>query len=717
LLFVCIATMVIAQKKITVADITQKGTFAEKTVAGINWMNDGGYYTARQDNDIVKYDVTTGEAVETILDGDQLNPSIKYSEYTFSADENRILLLTNKKNIYRRSYTADFYIYDRSKKKLKKLSQGGPQSYATFSPDGSKIAFVRNNNLFYVTLSDMSEIHITDDGKFNHLIHGSTDWVYEEELSFTRAFEWSGDSKRIFYLSFNESGVKEYNMQVWNDGELYPEDYRFKYPKAGEANSIVTASIYTLSEGEQVTVKLSNGEEFYIARIKRTMDPATFSLIRLNRPQNKLDVLHIDASTGKMEVILTDNYDTYVDVDFVDALTYLKDGKHFIHASEKSGYKHFYLYTVKGKLVNQITSGDWAALTLEGIDEKGKNNTVYYTSNEASPLERNFYSIGINGKNKKLLTPEEGVHRIDISNDQKYYIDYYSNFSQPQIVTLYKTAGNKKIKVLEDNTELQAISDDYGLQPKEFFSFKTVDGTSLNGYMLKPADFDEKTAYSLLIYQYSGPGSQNVLNSWAGSHYFWHQMLAQKGYIVAVIDVRGTGGRGAAFTKMTYKQLGKYEVEDIIAGAKYLGSQPYIDEDRIGIWGWSYGGYMSALSLFKGFDLFKAAIAVAPVTNWRYYDTIYTERYMGMPQENPSGYDDNSPTSHVNKLKGNFLLIHGTGDDNVHFQNAVVLQNALIAAGKQFDSFYYPDRAHAIYKDNARIHLFTLMTDWVLENL
>lgn len=708
---------VLGQKEITVADIYKNGTFRQKSVYGINWMNDGQYYSAQEGNDILKYDITTGEPVETILDGDALQPAISFVSYSFSNDESKLLLMTDREGIYRRSYTAEFYVFDLESKKLTKLSDGGKQSYATFSPDGSKVAFVRKNNLYYVNLSDMKEVQITDDGQFNKIINGSTDWVYEEELSFTRAFEWSGNGNKLFYLTFDESGVREYNMQKWNKGQLYPEDYKFKYPKAGEDNSKVTATLYDLDMESKVAVDLGTDQEYYVARIYQTPNPDLLSIMRLNRLQNQLDILHIDVKNGKSSVVLTEKYDTYVDLDFVDDLTYLKDGKHFIHASEKSGYKHLYLYTMSGELKNQITSGNWEVSSFEGVDESSRRAKVYFTSTEVSPLDRTFYVVDINGKKKQALRPEKGVHSINMSSDFKYYIDYFSNSTTPLKVSLYKTDGNQLIKTLEDNQELAQTSEEYGLTKKEFFTFKTVDGTSLNGYMLKPADFDENKEYPVLVFQYSGPGSQQVMNSWNGGNYYWHQMLNQHGYIVAVIDTRGTGGRGATFKKMTYKQLGKYESEDHIEGAKYLGSLPYIDASRIGIWGWSYGGYMSSLAMFKGEGIFKAAIAVAPVTNWRFYDTIYTERYMDTPQNNPSGYDDNSPTSHVDKLQGNYLLIHGTGDDNVHFQNAVTLQNALIASGKQFDSFYYPDRAHGIYRDNARMHLYTLMTNWLKENL
>ncbi|MBL3654788.1 S9 family peptidase [Fulvivirga sediminis] len=708
----------LAQKKITVSDVFEKDTFSQKSVYGINWMNDGRYYSAQEGNDIVKYDVTTGEKVSTILNGDDLNPSIKFKGYTFSKDMDKILLMTERESIYRRSYKAEFYVYEMESKKLVKLSENGKQSYASFSPDGSKVAFTRDNNLFYVNLDDMSEVQITNDGKFNHIINGSTDWVYEEELSFTKAFEWSGNSEQLFFLTFDESKVREYNMQVWHNGQLYPEDYRFKYPKAGEDNSQVTAQIFSLKDEALTKVELQGDDkEFYIARIKPTKKAQTLALIRLNRLQNKIDLLHVNMNNGEVKEVLSEKYDTYVDIDFIDELYYLEDGDQFIWASEKSGFKHLYLYNTNGKLINQITSGKWEALSIAGVEEKGKKATIYYTSNEGSPLEKYFYSVGINGKGKQKLTDQQGVHNINMSKDQQYYIDYYSSATDPLKVTLYQTRGNKRIKVLEDNAALVKTTTEYNLQPKEFFTFKTVDGTELNGYMLKPENFDPKNEYPVLIYQYSGPGSQNVFNSWAGGQYYWHQMLTQKGYIVAVIDTRGTGGRGADFKKITYKQLGKHEVQDHIEAAKYLGSQPYVDASRIGIWGWSYGGYMSSLAILKGADVFKAAIAVAPVTNWRFYDTIYTERYMDTPQNNASGYDDNSPTSYANQLKGNFLLIHGTGDDNVHFQNSVALQNALIHNGKQFDSFYYPDRAHGIYKDSARPHLCTMMTNWILENL
>ena len=718
ILFTIASISVWGQADITIADIYEKGTFRQKTVRGINWMKDGRYYSTQEGNDIVKYDVTSGEKVETIVDGDNIQPSISFVNYSFSEDESKLLLMTQREPIYRRSYRAEFYVYDLESKSSKKLSDGGKQAYATFSPDGTKIAFTRDNDLFYVNLGDMSEVRVTDNGKFNHIINGSTDWVYEEELSFTRAFEWSGDSKSLFYLTFDESRVKEYNMQVWRNGQLYPGDYRFKYPKAGEDNAKVSATVYDLTSQKKMPVDLGSDQEYYIARIKRTHSPTQFSLVRLTRLQNQLDILHVSSTDGSVKVVLSEKNKRYIDVDFVDELTYLKDGKHFIHASEQSGYKHLYLYTVDGKLVNPITSGRWEVSALEGIDETGRRAKVYFTSTEMSPLQRQFYVVDISGRGKEALREEEGWHTINMSHDTKYYIDSHSSPGQPIKVSLFSTRKNERVKVLEDNTELRSTLEKYALSPREFFTFKTVGGTDLNGYMIKPPNFNSSGQYPVLVFQYSGPGSQMVrMNYGSSPNDYWHQMLAQKGYIVAVIDPRGTGGRGEEFKKMTYKELGKFESQDHIAGAKYLDGLPYVDGSRIGIWGWSYGGYMSSLAMFKGEGLFKAAIAVAPVTNWRFYDTIYTERYMAKPQDNGAGYDDNSPVSHSQKLKGNYLLVHGTGDDNVHFQNAVVLQNKLIAEGKQFDSFYYPDRAHGIYRDGARPHLFTMMTNWVLENL
>lgn len=711
LIAILVSGHLLAQKQITVEDFTSNNIFSAKSVRGIRWMNDGQYYSALKNNAIIKFDVTTGDNVQTILDGNAIDPNITISDYAFSKDEQQILLLTDRKSIYRRSYTAIYYVYNLLDKSMNKLG-GGRQSYGTFSPDGSKVAFTRENNLYYVDLSDMKEVQVTQDGKTNQIINGSTDWVYEEELSLTKAFFWSPDSKKLAFYRFDETNVREYNMQVWHEGQLYPEDRKYKYPKAGEVNSVVEIKIFSLDNSNTTGVDIGTETDIYIPRVAWTQNPELLSVRRLNRHQNKMEVLHADAGTGKTQLILTDEAKTYVDV---ETLIYLEDGKHLVTTSEQSGFKHIYLYTMEGKLVRQITSGNWDVASFVGFDQKSKGQKVYFTSYEETPLEQYFYSINLSGKKKLKLSTEKGVNRVNMSKDSKYYLNYNSSAVSVNKVELFQTKGNLLIKLLEDNADLNAKIKEYGFVEKEFFTFNTIDGTSLNGYMLKPTNFDEGKKYPVLMYQYSGPGSQSVSNSWGSRT--WHQLLVQKGYMIVVIDGRGTGGRGAEFKKQTYKQLGKLEVEDQIAGAKYLARLSYVDPARIGIWGWSYGGYMSSLAILRGNDVFSTAIAVAPVTSWRYYDSIYTERFLQTPQENPEGYDENSPATYAANLKGKFLLIHGTGDDNVHFQNSVALQDALIAAGKQFTSFYYPDRAHGIRSRNAQLHIYTLMTNYILENL
>ena len=705
-----------SQSQITIEDFTLKNTFSEESVNSVNWMKDGQFYSALEDNQVVKYDVTTGEKVEVLVDGGTISHSLKIDDYTFSDDESKVLLLTDRQAVFRRSYTAVFYIYDVSNQSVSKLS-AGRQAYGTFSPDGSKVAFTRNNNLFWVDIASGVEREVTSDGEKNAIINGSTDWVYEEELYLTKAFDWSPDGKKIAYYRFDESRVKEYNMQVWHEGQLYPEDYRYKYPKAGEANSQVAIFIHDLASQTNIRAEIGTESDIYIPRIKWTRDSRQLSIQRLNRLQNQLDISHADAATGESTIVLTDKSDTYIDFTFCDDLTYLRDGKSFLFSSEKSGYKHFFLYSIEGDLIRQITTGDWEAEKLAGIDQNAKTPVLYFTSTEGSPIERALYRIDIKGKNKALLSSDKGWNRVVMSPDTKYYINYFTSATRPLKVTLHQSKGNKLIKVLKDNEKLAQSAKDYGLAQKEFFSFTTSEDNSLNGYFLKPANFNAGQKYPVLLYQYSGPGSQNVTNAWGGGHFYWHQLLTQQGYIVAVVDTRGTGGRGEKFKKLTYKQLGKLETEDHIEAARYFADLPFVEPSRIGIWGWSYGGYMSSLVLFKGADLFKAAIAVAPVTTWRFYDTIYTERYLTKPQDNASGYDDNSPITHAGKLKGNLLLIHGTGDDNVHFQNTVALQDALIREGKQFESFYYPDKAHGIAGGKNRYHLYTLMTTFITNNL
>ena len=702
-----------AQSRITVDDFTTRATFAEKKVTGINWMNDGKYYTALSDNKIVKYDITTGQPMETLADGSALSTGLTIEDYSFSADESKILLQTERRPIYRRSFVAEYYLYDRAGRRLQQLSAGGPQSYATFSPDGSQVAFVRENNLFVVSVRDMKERQVTSDGQFGQIINGTTDWVYEEEFSFVVGFSWSPDSKKLAYYRFDETMVAEYNLQYWS-GLLYPFDYRYKYPKAGERNSTVEIWMYDLASEQKVKVDIGKETDIYIPRMKWTSDPKTLSVIRLNRLQNHFEVLHVDALSGKSVAVIDQRSETYFDTEMLDLL-YLENGREFIIMSEEEDFMQLYLYSIAGQRLRKLTQGTYDVTDFVGADEK--NKVIYYISAEASPLERHLYSVTFDGKRKTMLTQGEGVHDINMSRDYQFYIDHYSSANRPAVATLYKTRRNAMIKVLENNEKLGERINEYRLADKEFFTFQNEQGVNLHGLFLKPKDFDPSRKYPVMVYQYSGPGSQAVSKVWGGSHFYFHQMLTQRGYIVAYIDPRGTGGRGSDFKKVTYKQLGKYELEDHLAAAQYLASLDFVDANRIGIWGWSYGGYMSSLALTKGAGTYKLGIAVAPVTNWRFYDTIYTERYLQTPQLNPDGYDGNSPLTYADRLDGKFLLIHGTGDDNVHVQNSIAFQDALIGAGKQFQSFYYPDRHHGIQGGSARHHLYTMMLEFIEENL
>ncbi len=707
----------LAQTKLSFEDVFDKGVFRQERVAGFNWMRDGNFYTSLEGNKVIKFDINNGEVAEVLLDANNLNKKIKIIDYTFSKDETKLLIETDRNYIYRRSYVSTYYIYNLATKKLASLSDNGKQAYATFSPDGTKIGFTRSNNLFYVDLENNKEVQVTFDGKFNEIINGSSDWVYEEELYLTKAFFWSPEGDNIAFYRFDESEVRKYNMQKWNDGDLYPEDYTFKYPKAGEKNSKVDIKVYSLDSKEIQTIDLGSETDIYIPSIQWTNNNDILAIRKLNRLQNELILFHADVETGKVQKILSEKLETYIDINYYDKMVYLKDGKHFIRTSEKDGYKHIYLYDMQGNEVRQITKGDWEATELLGVDERKRKVKVYFKSTEKSPLQRHFYSITWDGKNKKQLTTDRGYHSIDLSPDFKYYVDSYSNSNQPTKASLYETKKNSLVKVLKHNEKLEEVVEGYNLGKVDFITFQTTDNTELNGFMIKPADFSETRKYPVLIFQYSGPGSQSVLDVYSGSHYYWHQLLAQEGYIIACIDNRGTGGRGADFKKMTYAQLGKIEAEDHIAFAKYLQGLPYINSERIGIWGWSYGGYMSSLCMMLAPELFKAGIAVAPVTSWRYYDTIYTERYLKTPQQNASGYDDYSPITHASKLEGKFLLIHGTGDDNVHFQNTVALQSELIKYGKMFDTFIYPDRAHSLRAGGARKHVYRLMFDYIVRNL
>lgn len=707
------ANIAFAQKKqITLEDIWQKGTFSMKSVPGFNAMKDGLRYTrldgSGQNQQINIYNLADGKKLQNIFSNS--NESFTIDDYNFSADEQKMLLLADAEYIYRRSVLHHAYLYDLKTKAIAVIDSE-KILHPTFSPDGSKVAFVKNNNLFYKDLATGKTQAITTDGKWNEIINGNCDWVYEEEFEFTRAYDWSPDGKHIAFYRFNERKVPEYTLAKYYS--LYPDQYTYKYPKAGEPNSIVSIKIYDLKTGETVKADMGKEKDQYIPRIKWTTNADELCIYRMNRHQNKLELLLANADDGATRNIYEETNKYYIEIN--DNLQFINDGESFIFNSEKSGYNHFYKWNWKTRKLTPLTSGHYDIDQLIGIDEA--NNKLYYTAAEASPIERKLYSVDFDGNNKICLTNEEGTHAITTIAGYQFFLDKYSRLNQPPVYYLRDKEG-KIVRTLEDNSKLVAKMKDYELGKLKFVQLPGAEkGVMLNAWMMLPPNFDEHKKYPVLMFQYSGPGSQQVADRFPMADYFWHQMLAQKGYIIVCADGTGTGFRGEDFKKKTYLQLGNLESNDQIAIGKHLGGLPYVDKSRIGIWGWSFGGFMSSTCIMKGNDVFKMAIAIAPVTNWRYYDNIYTERYMRTPAENPSGYDANSPETMVDKLKGKFLLVHGTGDDNVHFQNQVMLVDALIKANKEFESEYYPNRNHGIYGGNTRLHLYNRMTKFILENL
>ena len=696
----------------TIEDIWQRYSFYPRTVYGIRSMNDGEHYTTLENNKIQEFDYKKGKHLKDIFDFAKLNyaPSFKIDDYFFNKDESKILFSTETEPIYRHSFRASFYLFDIKTKNITNLSKNGKQQLMGFSPDGTKIAFVRENNLYYLDLESMKEIAVTSDGEKNKIINGAPDWVYEEEFSFSKAYEWSPNSKTIAFMRFDESEVPEYSMPIYNG--LYPEQYKFKYPKAGENNSKVSVHIYNLSN--KTTKKVDLGTDYeYVPRIEWTKDENTLSIQRLNRLQNKLDILFADAKTGTTKLIYSDKNDTYIEI--YDNLTFTNDGKYFIFSNEKSGYNHLYLYDINGKELNQITKGDWEVTEFKGYNPKTKK--LYYISTEASAIERMLYEIKIDGTGKKLLSKEKGVNSAEFSKSFKYYINTWSSATQPYVVSLHLNNG-KQVRELRNNKQMFDLLNKYNWSSKEFLTVKNSDGIDLNAWMIKPANFDANKKYPVYMVLYGGPGRQMVMNDWEYDA-IWHNYLAQQGYIVFSVDNQGTDGRGYKFRRATYGQMGKLEAQDQADAATYLQSLKYVAADRIGIQGWSYGGYMSTLCLEKYPDIFKMAIAVAPVTNWRYYDSVYSERYLGLPSDNPEGYDANSPTNPklVAQLKGKYLLIHGSADDNVHLQNTMELSKLLIESNFDYQQFIYPNKNHGIYGGNTRLHLFGKMTNFILNNL
>jgi dipeptidyl-peptidase-4 len=707
-----------AQRNITLEDIWKNGTFRARGVQGFHAMNDGQRFVRRVNNLLVakRFDQMNNAADSgtvianlALIADPQSGKAVSVEGFTFSDDEKKLLVWTNTEQIYRHSFSARYYVYDLSSYGTKSVANGAVM-HATLSPDGNKVAYVEENNLFMLNLQSNERLQVTRDGKRNSIINGAVDWVYEEEFSMNEGFRWSPDSRHIAFYRFDESAVKEFSMDMYTD--LYPYQYRWKYPKAGEDNSRVDVMIYHVETGRIATCNVESSRDQYIPRIQWTAEPGVLSVQRLNRLQNHWELLFFSAEGGEGSNILSLQSETYIDIH--DNLHFLKNGREFLYTDDRDGFNHVWIFDYRKGKARRITEGNWEVVSLDGVDEKAE--VIYYTSTEGGATEMHTYSIRFNGKGKKNLTPEPGNHAITMARGNRWFIDRHSSLTQPETILLRNTDCTRT-DTLERNDALRKRMQEFNWGKVNFGTLVTDQGVSLNYWMIRPPNFDSTKRYPLFMHVYGGPGANTVNNRWSGANYLWHQMLAQQGYIVVSVDNRGTGNRGAAFKKATYLKLGELEQIDQAGAARYFGALPYVDQARVGIWGWSFGGYLSSLCLAKSPEVFKMAIAVAPVTSWRFYDNIYTERYLRKPQDNAAGYDDNSPIQFVRNIKGSYLLVHGTADDNVHFQNSAEMVHALVEANIDFDSEFYTDHNHGIYGGNARLHLYRRMTRFVQEKL
>lgn len=721
-----VATAIQAGDKFKLTD-AMYGGYWPQTYAAIKPMADGEHF-ARMSSDrtmILMGSFKDGSIVDTLFNATTARGFDKkrIDGYQFSPDESRILLQTNTVGIYRNSFTAEHYIFSRKNNKVAPLSQNGAQQVPKFSPDGTMIAFVRNNDIFLVKLLfDNSESQITTDGADGKIINGIPDWVNEEEFMTNCSYDFSADSKVIAYVKYDESEVMMYDMPMYLPTgkenvamEPFCAPYSFKYPVAGAANSKISVHSFEIKSRKTRQLNVPIPEEGYIPRIKFTDDANTLAVLTLNRHQNVMDIFAVNPLSGISKRIVREESDTYLNEQVYANIEFI--GDHFILHSERSGYNQLYLYTTGGELVRPITEGNFEVKEFFGWDKK--KNEFYYRSNEGSPLRDNIYKVNAKGK-KTHLTKGEGSNSAVFSNGLKYFINTFSNINTPHIVTTNDNSG-KTIKTLIDNKALVESLAKFDMPTKEFFTFNTTDGTQLNGWMVKPADFDESKQYPVVMFQYSGPYSQQVNDSWYIGNYgnaMFESYMASEGFIMVCVDGRGTGGRGTEFGKCTYLNIGKYEPADQVEAAKYLGSLPYVDKNNIGIWGWSFGGYNTIMSMSQDDAVFKAGVAVAAPTDWRFYDTVYTERYMRTPKENKEGYDNGSAIVNADKLHGKLLLVHGTADDNVHLRNMIRYTHALNQANKEFEMALYPDSNHSIYHgSNTRFHLFTRIAKFFIENL
>lgn len=709
---------------LTLDDIIS-GTFYGNTLGSITPMADGEHYLKADDNCILKYSFKTGAVTDTILDlstarGERL-PYL--GRFILSPTEDIILLEQHVQKIFRRSYTADYYIFTIRNNKIDPLTTGGPVQVPSFSPDGHNIAFVRDNNIFIVKLLfNNAEVQVTKDGEIGKIRNGIPDWAYEEEFGLVRAYEFSADSRMIAWIRFDESNVGSYNLPFFltsPDRDSYSQElvtyHPQQYPTAGAANSKVSVHSFDIKSSVIRDMDLKLDSTSYIPRIKFVEnDDNDLFIFTLNRRQNKLEIYSANPRSTVCTLILREQDERYIDeFGYMDTKLF---GNQFIMQSERDGHRHLYLYGINGQLKRQITSGDFDVLALHGYDPK--SGTVYYESNETGIYDCAVWKIDGKGK-KTRLTEEKGTSHAVFSTGYKYFINTWSDMSTPYIVTCCDAKGNK-LEVIEHNGDVITAAVKYGLARKESFSFETVDGTTLYGWMVKPADADDSHPCPVILYQYSGPGSNEVTNEWGAGFYpgaAFESLLTKKGYAVAVVDGRGTGRRGADFKKQTYKHLGVMESQDQVAAAQYLGSLPYIDAERIAIWGWSYGGYNTLMSMSEGTPVFKCGVAVAPVTDWRYYDAPYTERFMQEPKQNADGYHDASAIDRINRLHGRLLIIHGLDDDNVFFSNTASYIDALVNAGVDFDMQVYPGKEHSITGYAHRKHLFTRILRFFDDNL
>ncbi len=707
-----------AQEKLTLQDIWASGKFQSQGIYGIRPANNGNNYTAITFGDegpeIAEFAYKNQKKVATIVTKTQAkyqDKNLSLRGHTFSADESKLILSLDEESIYRRSSKGYYFVFNREDGSITPISdpEGAKISHPTFSPSASKVAYVKENNLYIKDLANDKLTQVTGDGKMNEIINGMCDWVYEEEFSFTKAFFWSPDEQYIAYYRFDERQVPSFTMSYYND--LYPDLYTFKYPKAGEKNSVVSIHVYDVAAGKTTSADIGNETDQYIPRLKWIPGKNTLCAYRMNRLQNNLEFLDIDPASGKSKVFYTESSDTYVEI--TDNLFFNEEGTEFYITSEAEGFNQIYSYNTNGKRLRKVTPGKWDVTEVYGVDKRGY---IYFQAASKTPYQREVYRIRLRNMEIDLLTEEKGMNSADFSSDLSLFIHHYRSANMPEKVFLKNNKG-KTLETLEDNAALRETLAQYNLPDKEFFSFTTERKDKLYGYMIKPADFDENKKYPVYMTCYNGPGINRVNDAWEGANQLWLQYLAQEGFLVVCVDGRGTGYRGAEFKKCTYKQLGKLETEDQISAAKYVAKLPYANAAKISMQGWSYGGYMTLLCLTKGADVFAAGISVAPVTNWRFYDTIYTERYMALPQNNGDGYDDNSPLSHAEKLEDPLLLVHGSGDDNVHMQNSMEMAEALVQANKDFDMFMYPNKNHGIYGGYTRLHLFSKMEKFLKENL